>query len=106
MDPKESDWKLFRQRVPEWRERYLAKKNSEIVAMLIDPAKTPTERFWDAKEQMGKQAKILVSCLDGHSRSTMTMYLYLMYGHGLVVDADLAEFSEALRNQIITVSRM
>ncbi len=54
--PKESDWKVFRRRVPEWRERYLKKKNKEIIGVLSDENKTPTEQFWDAKEKMKIEA--------------------------------------------------
>jgi hypothetical protein len=44
--PLESDWKTFAKRVPEWRERYLLKKNKEIIGILTDETKTPTVRFW------------------------------------------------------------
>ena len=98
--PKESDWKVFRRRVPEWRERYLSLKNQEIIAILTEKDKTPTEQFWDAKEKMKEEARILVDCLDGHSRSKMDWYLFLMYRHGLIQNADLEEFSEELREQI------
>jgi hypothetical protein len=37
--PLESDWKTFRKRVPEWRERYLMEKNREIIAILAGEAK-------------------------------------------------------------------
>lgn len=97
----ESDWKTFRRRVPEWRERYLSGKNKEIMAVLTDENRTPTERFWEAKEKMKKIARILVDCLDGHSKSEMPEYLNLMYGHGLIGDADLEEFSEPLRERIL-----
>jgi hypothetical protein len=103
--PLESDWKTFRKRVPEWRERYLQGKNAEIISILKDASKTPSERFWDAKEKMKKEAKILVDCLDGHSRSKMRWSLLLMYGHGLIQDSDLGEFSESLKEQILTISQ-
>jgi hypothetical protein len=103
--PLESDWKTFRKLVSEWRERYLQKKNDEIIEILTDESKTPTERFWDAKERMKEEAKILVDCLDGHSRSKMAWYLLLMHRHELIQDYDLKEFSEALREQILTSSR-
>jgi protein-tyrosine phosphatase len=97
---KESDWKLFRKRVPEWRERYLRLKNKEIVGVLTTRDKTPTEQFWAAKEKIEEEAKILVHCLDGHSRSKMQFYLFLMYRYGLIEDNDLEEFSKELREQV------
>jgi len=102
--PLESDWKTFRRRVPQWRERYLDRTNEEIAARLTDETKTPTERFWEAKDAVDEEAKILVDCLDGHSRSNMKLHLLLMYRHGLVMDADLNAFSDALREWVLMAS--
>lgn len=41
----EADWKHFRKCVPEWRERYLKEKNSEMVHILTDANGTATEQF-------------------------------------------------------------
>ncbi|MHA2284188.1 MAG: hypothetical protein ACXAC5_25395 [Promethearchaeota archaeon] len=98
---RESDWKIFRKRIPEWRERYLQRKNKEIISVLTDKNKTSTEQFWDAKEKMEEEAKILVDCLDGHSRSKMDWYLLLMYSHGLINNDDLEKFSRELREQVL-----
>lgn len=97
----EKDWKIFRKRVPQWRERYLQDKNKEIVDLLTDKTKIPSEQFWDAKHKINQEAKILVRCLDGHSRSKMDMFLILMYNHDLINKDDLKEFSDELREKIL-----
>jgi hypothetical protein len=61
----ESDWRHFRDMVPRLRERYLAERNARIVALLTNPKKNETERFWDALEVMDKEAKVLQRCLGG-----------------------------------------
>ena len=99
-----ADWRLMRRRVPEWRERYLARKNEEIAAVLQDETKTPTERFWEAKEIMDKEARILADCLNGHSRAKMVHYLLRMYCSGLIDRADLEEFSPELRERILAAA--
>ena len=99
--PKESDWKTFRKRVPEWRERYLEQQNRQLADMLCDGQQTPTENFWATKERMKKTARILVDCLDGHSRSRMEMYLLQMYKYEMIGDADLDEFSAELKGRIL-----
>ena len=83
----------------------MSAKNKEIIAVLTDKNRTPTEQFWDAKEKMQKEAKILTDCLDGHSRSSMHWRLFLMYGHGFIQDADLEEFSQELREQLLASSK-
>lgn len=96
----ESDWKKFRVMVPLLRERYLQEKNSRILAKLGEPGKTDTERFWNAFEDMEREAKILRDCLDGHSRSKMGLYLMLMRAAGMLRKEDLADFSEELQGQV------
>ena len=92
--PGESDWKRFRKIVPELRERYLRERNSEIAALLRDESSTPTNQFWTASERIEEIGKILRSCLDGHSRSTMMNYLMMMHRHQLLTDEDMNGFSD------------
>jgi hypothetical protein len=99
--PLESDWKTFRKRVPEWRERYLARQNQQIAALFTDEKKTPTEQFWEAEKKIKAVARILVDCLDGHSRSKMEMYLCLMYRHKMIGADDLEEFSGEMKVRIL-----
>lgn len=96
----ESDWRKFRDLVPKLRERYLAERNARIVAVLTDLKKNETERFWDAMEQMEKEARVLQGCLDGHSRSSMQRYMLTMIGAGMLMKADMEGFSEELRRQL------
>lgn len=54
---------------------------------------------------MEGEGKILRDCLDGHSRSNMTMHLLLSYHYGLVDDPDLDEFSDDLSEHILELCR-
>ncbi|HZL43811.1 MAG TPA: hypothetical protein VFD66_11110 [Verrucomicrobiae bacterium] len=96
----ESDWKKFSAMVPNLRERYLAEQNARISAILTDPGKTETDRFWTAMEEMQKQAKVLRQCLDGHSRSKMWLFVLSMVGVGMLRKKDLAEFSEEMQKSV------
>lgn len=98
--PKESDWKRFRKIVPDLRERYLEEKNANFVKSLTSFKKTPTERFWDTLEMMEKEERILVECLDGHSRSKQFFYMALMCRYGMLKKEDLEGFSEELRQDM------
>ncbi|ALC16338.1 hypothetical protein DSOUD_1559 [Desulfuromonas soudanensis] len=101
--PLESDWKTFRKRVPEWRERYLARQNQLIAALFAEGKKTPTEQFWEAEKKIKGVARILVDCLDGHSRSKMEMYLCLMVRHKMIGADDLEEFSGEMKVRILLI---
>jgi hypothetical protein len=98
--PIESDWRMFRAIVPVLRERYIAERNAKIRRLFDDPAKTDTERFWDAYEEIRKEAKILTSCLDGHSRSKMWFYMTLMRNADMLKKEDLATFSAEIQKQV------
>ena len=93
----ETDWKLFRRRVPEWRERYLEQQNQALRALLEQPNQTPTTIFWQVKKFTDEQAYVLVECFDGHSRSTMERFIVIMYSHRVIARADIDEFSEELQ---------
>ena len=96
----EADWRVFRQRVPEWRERFLQAKNKELIALLSDPDATPTEQFWNTEGRIAELAKTLRDCLDGHSRSSMVSFLALMRAKGMIDASDLDEFSESCHEEL------
>jgi protein-tyrosine phosphatase len=100
--PKESDWKHFRDTVEDLRERYLKEKNKELVEMLTNSEKTPTEQFWDTLEAIKKEKKILQDCLDGHSRSKMFISMCLMLRYGMLKENGLEGFSEDLQELLKT----
>ena len=103
--PLESDWKVYSKRIAAWRDRYLARRNAEILAILTDEARTPTAQFWDTYEKMEKEARILDDSLGRFARSQMRTNILVMYRRGMVDDADLAEFSEELRNWVMAVTK-
>jgi len=53
----ESDWQLFRERVPEWRERYLETVNEEVARIFTAKGAAPTDIFWETKERMDEEAQ-------------------------------------------------
>ena len=96
----ESDWRKFRDMVPKVRERYLLERNVRIARMLTNPEKSETERFWDAMEEMEREATVLQQCLDGHSRSKMWLYILTMIRAGMLRKEDIEVFSEELQKEI------
>lgn len=47
---KESDWKLFRERVPYWQETYIAKLNCEYIEIL-NSDRLASEKFWEIEKK-------------------------------------------------------
>lgn len=98
--PKESDWRAFREMIPELRERFLRAKNEELASILDDASLSPTERFWEVEEKVREIGKTLRACLDGHSRSKMTLFMMTMFNHGMMTEEDLVAFSPELRERM------
>ncbi len=96
----ESDWKLFRDSLSDWREQYLKEKNKEIADILQRPGDSPTERFWSTKEIIDKEAQLLQKCLDGVSRSNMVLRILMMYRHNIIPEEDLMKFSDELQQKV------
>ena len=106
MKPKESDWKKFRNSLDKWRERYLQRKNEEIGAILQNHDLSETEKFWDIVEFQKTESNILRNCLDGYSRSRMTLHLALMKKHEMIGQEDIKEFSEELQEFLKNIERI
>jgi len=106
MKPKESDWKKFRNSLDKWRERYLKRKNDEIRAILEDNNLNATEKFWDIVEFQRNESKILRNCLDGYSRSNLTLHMALMKRYEMISQEDIEEFSEELQEFLKNIERI
>lgn len=96
----ESDWKKYSARFPEWRDRYLDRRNRDFVQSLQESGKTPSERFWETRSQIESEAKVLRDCFDRHSRSSMKMSLVLMLQYGIVEWEDLRDFSDESQEEL------
>ena len=106
MKPKESDWKKFRNSLDEWRERYLKRKNDEIRAILEDKGLSETEKFWDIVDFQKAESKILRNCLDGYSRSKMTLHMALMKKYEMICQEDIDEYSKELQELLKEIERI
>ena len=106
MKPKESDWKKFKNSLVKWRERYLKRKNDEIQAILEDKDLSETEKFWDIVDFQKAESKILHNCLDGYSRSNMTLHMALMKKYEMIGQEDIEEFSEELQELLKNIERI
>lgn len=97
MEPKKPDWKRFRNSLEKWRESYIKRKNTEIRAILEKNNISETEKFWNIVEFQKKESKKLRDCLDGCSRSNMSLRMALMQKYEMIYDEDIEEFSDEIK---------
>ena len=92
---KESDWKLFRTKVPAWRENFMARLCNEYVDLLRSDA-LPSARFWALDKRIRKDQRNLDILWDLR-RSRMFEAIGVMLADGIIPHSELDGFSEDLR---------
>ena len=83
----ESDWKLFRKRLPEWQERCMA-----------------SDKFWELEKRLRKDKK-RVGVVADVSRSEIYYNLLYLLDDKTITLEDLAGFSPDLRERLAMIAR-
>lgn len=96
--PHESDWKLFRAKLPIWQENYMDKLTKEYVA-LLQSEETASSKFWALADRIKDDRKCSGVQLSV-SRSEMEMDLFYLLRDGVITEDDLNDFSDELSDRI------
>ena len=98
----ESDWKLFRKKLPDWQESYMAKLNQEYIQLLTGPGDA-SDKFWELEKRI-KNDKHNVGVVAEMRRSVMFPNLIDLLREGAITPGDLDDFSEELRESLAFVT--
>ena len=94
----ESDWKLFRSRLPGWQEAYMDRLNREY-AYLLAGSGNASDKFWKLEKRIRTdKQKVCVSTR--MSRSNMYQNPMCLLTDGVITLDDLDGFSDDLREQM------
>ena len=92
----EKDWKLFRNKISDWKEAYMEKLNKEYVALLSGKGNA-SDKFWklekrirDDKKDCGVQCEM--------SRSNQFYIMLSLLNEGAITFDDLEDFSDDLKD--------
>ena len=91
----ESDWKLFRKRLPEWQERHMQSLLDEYAAIIAGDGDAAA-KFWELE----KRLKMDVRHVGVHaemSRSRMVLNLMCLLHEKAITMSDLDEFSDEVK---------
>lgn len=93
-----ADWKLFRERVPGWQERYMEKLDREYAEMLTsdEPA---SKKFWDLADRIKADQKHPGVMLRMDKWEAM-LDTAVMLKDGAITMADLEDFSDDFRASV------
>jgi hypothetical protein len=98
----ESDWKLFRKKLPKWQEAYMDKLNQEYIRILTGPGDA-SDKFWELEKRI-KNDKHNVGVVAEMRRSVMFPNLINLLREGAITPGDLDDFSEELRESLAFVT--
>ena len=99
----ESDWRLFRSRLPIWQEAYMERLNREYIALLSGTGPA-SEKFWELEKRVHEDKKS-GGVVMRMSRANMELNLLSLLSDGVISMADLDGFSEDLREKLAFVLR-
>ena len=94
----ESDWKLYKSKVGDWQEGYMAKLCKEYIALLSSD-KLPSERFWELEKRI-REDKRDTGVVVTNSRSKLIDNILDLLREGAITLDDLSDFSEELQEKI------
>lgn len=94
MEVKESDWKLFRKRLPDWQESYMDHLTREYTQILSGEGLS-SDKFWELDKRIRADKK-RVGVVAEMRRSQMFFNLISLINDGAITEKDLEGFSDEL----------
>ena len=99
----ESDWKLFRKKLPDWQENYMNRLNQEYAAILAGSGKA-SDKFWELEKRINED-KHDVGVFASMSRSNMMHNILSLLEEGAITLDDLEDFSEDVKDRMTFIMK-
>ena len=101
---KETDWKLFRKKLPGWQEAFMAELNKEYISILSRD-QNASDIFWELEKRIREDKRKTGVLARDIRRSNMLSLMMELLREGAINAEDLDGFSEDLRERIIALSQ-
>ena len=98
MEVSKSDWKLFRARIGDWQEAYMERLVKEYMD-LLDGEENASDKFWKLEERIKKDKKHPGVLLE-LSKGNMIFDIVALINSDVIITADLADFSDELKESV------
>ena len=92
------DWKLFREKLPNWQEAFMDRLNQEYVELLTGEGE-PSEKFWELYKRI-RQDKQSRGVLLRLSKQNMVYDIAAFINEGIITFSDLDDFSDDLKDSV------
>ena len=96
-----ADWKLFREKVPEWQERYMEKLVQKYVKLLTSPGDA-SEHFWELEKRIRNDKKhpgVMMQLEKGEA----IWDIAILIRKRVITVKDLDEFSQELKDAVAAI---
>ena len=100
----EKDWKLFRKKLPDWQEAFMAELNKEYIRILSQD-KNASDNFWELEKRIKDDKRKTGVLARDVSRSNMFSLMMDLVREGAISAEDLDGFSEELRERITAAAQ-
>ena len=101
-DISKRDWKLFREKLPAWQERYMGQLIKGYIELLNSDG-NPSERFWELEKRIKKDRKHPGVIVEMKKSEAIYTLIHLYRDHA-ITDDDLEGFSQELIDAIRKLS--
>lgn len=98
MECTKSDWKLFRELIPEWQEAYMERLNEEYIR-LLSSEKDASEKFWTLERRI-RQDKRKSGVQIELQKQKVVYDLVELIQDRVISYEDLDRFSEGLKEAV------
>lgn len=98
MEVSKSDWKLFRTSIGDWQEAYMERLVKEYMD-LLEGEENASDKFWKLEERIKKDKKHPRVMLE-LNKGNMIFDIVALINSGVITTADLADFSDELKESV------
>lgn len=99
MEISKSDWKLYREKMPEWQENYMDRLNKAYIALLSSEKGNPSDRFWELEKRIKRDRKHPGVIIEMQKSSAFFDIADLIALKVITYD-DLADFSDTCKEAV------
>ena len=89
-----SDWKLFREKLPDWQERYMEDLTKKYIELLSSPGNA-SDHFWELEKRMKKDKRHPGVLLE-MNKSDAIWDIAMLVAENVITMDDLEGFSQDL----------
>ena len=105
MDISQMDWKLFREKLSGWQEKYMEGLVKEYVNFLNDDTSPASEKFWELEKRI-KEDKHHPGVIMELKKSEVIWDIVRLIRLKVITYDDLSEFSEELQQEVKRIIEM